>query len=48
MEKTKNKKLLIIIIAADHGMHSVGNEGNHGDFRFEDLIVPYVMIEGGK
>ncbi len=37
-----------IIITADHGMHSVGNEGNHGDFRFEDLIVPYVMIEGGK
>ena len=37
-----------IIITADHGMHSVGNEGNHGDFRFEDLIVPYVIIEGGK
>ncbi len=37
-----------IIITADHGMHSVGIEGNHGDFRFEDLIVPYVLIEGGK
>lgn len=37
-----------IIITADHGMHNVGNEGSHGDFRFEDLIVPYVIIEGGR
>ncbi len=37
-----------IIITADHGMHSVGIEGDHGDFRFEDLIVPYLIIEGGR
>lgn len=35
-----------IIISSDHGMHSVGDEGSHGDFRFEDLIVPYLIIEG--
>jgi 2,3-bisphosphoglycerate-independent phosphoglycerate mutase len=35
-----------IIITADHGMHSTSESGSHGEFRFEDLIVPYVIIEG--
>jgi len=35
-----------IIITADHGMHNTGESGSHGEFRFEDLIVPYIVIEG--
>lgn len=35
-----------IIITADHGMHSKGSSGDHGEFRFEDLIVPYIVTEG--
>jgi hypothetical protein len=37
-----------IIITADHGMHAVGNAGNHGDFLYQDMIVPYIMSKGGK
>jgi hypothetical protein len=37
-----------VIIVADHGMHSTEEGGNHGVFRFEDLIVPYIVSEGGR
>jgi hypothetical protein len=37
-----------IIMTSDHGMHDSGSGGNHGDFRFEDLVVPYLIFEGGK
>lgn len=30
-----------IIITSDHGMHNTLDGGNHGEFRYEDLIVPY-------
>jgi hypothetical protein len=36
-----------IIMTSDHGIHSTGSGGYHGDFRFEDLIVPYLIFEGG-
>jgi hypothetical protein len=35
------------IIVSDHGMHSMAGEGSHGLFCFEDLIVPYIIAEGG-
>lgn len=38
----------VVIITSDHGMHSTRNGGNHGVFRFEDLIVPYIVTEGGR
>ncbi|WDV45630.1 alkaline phosphatase family protein [Clostridiaceae bacterium M8S5] len=34
-----------VIITADHGMHSTESGGTHGDFRYEDLIVPYMIID---
>jgi hypothetical protein len=37
-----------VIITSDHGMHKTEEGGNHGDFRYEDLIVPYLLTEGGK
>ncbi|NLZ39281.1 MAG: hypothetical protein GX893_06710 [Firmicutes bacterium] len=37
-----------VIILADHGMHSTEDAGNHGEFRYEDLIVPYIIAEGGR
>ncbi|WZL72376.1 alkaline phosphatase family protein [Clostridiaceae bacterium 35-E11] len=37
-----------VIITSDHGMHKTNKEGGHGSFRYEDLIVPYIMLEGGK
>lgn len=37
----------IVIITSDHGMHSTNEGGNHGDFRYEDLIVPYIITDGG-
>ena len=37
-----------VIMTADHGMHSVEDYGDHGDFRHEDLFVPYVIVDGGK
>lgn len=34
-----------VIITSDHGMHSNANgEGYHGDFIYEDMIVPYLVI----
>lgn len=35
----------ITIITADHGMHIIDEAGDHGDFRHEDLIVPYIIIK---
>lgn len=32
-----------VIITADHGMHDTQDGGDHGDFRYEDLIVPYAI-----
>lgn len=37
-----------IIITADHGMHKIEDYGDHGDFRYEDLFVPYIVVEGGN
>lgn len=36
-----------VIITADHGMHTTDEGGNHGSFRYEDMIVPYLLTEGG-
>jgi len=36
-----------IIITSDHGMHSTDNGGDHGQFRYEDMVVPYIIIDGG-
>lgn len=33
-----------IILTADHGMHDTNDGGNHGECRFEDMIVPYFII----
>jgi len=33
-----------VIITADHGMHSMEEGGDHGDFRYEDLMVPYLVF----
>ncbi len=35
-----------VIITADHGMHSVPDGGSHGEFRYEDMIVPYIICQG--
>lgn len=32
-----------VILVSDHGMHSSGEEGNHGVFRYEDMFVPYII-----
>lgn len=32
-----------IILTADHGMHKKGDEGTHGFFRYEDIIIPYLI-----
>jgi len=37
-----------IIITTDHGMHEVEDGGSHGEFRCEDMIVPFGIFEGGK
>lgn len=36
-----------IIITSDHGMHSTDTGGDHGSFLYQDMIVPYLLIEGG-
>jgi len=33
-----------VIITADHGMHSTEDGGSHGEFRYEDMIVPYIVF----
>ncbi len=37
-----------VIITADHGMHTTKEGGSHGEFRSEDLLVPYIKGEGVK
>jgi len=37
-----------IIISADHGAHTTEDGGDHGEFRYEDLIVPYIIINRGN
>jgi len=37
-----------VIITSDHGMHSAKTAGDHGSFAYEDMIVPYMIIKGGK
>lgn len=37
----------LVIITCDHGMHSAESEGDHGLFRFEDMVVPYLIVRGG-
>lgn len=35
-----------IIITSDHGIHETpSGEGANGEFRFEDMFVPYIIIE---
>jgi len=36
-----------VIITSDHGMHSTAYGGDHGEFRYEDMVVPYIIIDGG-
>ena len=37
-----------VIITADHGMHSTKDAGDHGQFRYENMIVPFIVMEGGQ
>lgn len=36
-----------VIITADHGLHETEAGGTHGSFVAEDLLVPYVICDGG-
>lgn len=36
-----------VIITADHGMHSTKDGGSHGEFRYEDMVIPYITSDGG-
>lgn len=36
-----------VIITADHGLHPSGDGGSHGAFSSEDMIVPYIITQGG-
>jgi hypothetical protein len=33
-----------VVVTADHGMHSTEDGGSHGEFRYEDMIVPYIVF----
>jgi hypothetical protein len=37
-----------VYILADHGMHAKGDLGYHGVFRYEDMVVPFIITEGGQ
>ncbi len=37
-----------VIILADHGMHKTSEGGDHGEFRVEDMFIPYLIIDGGQ
>ncbi|WP_461204697.1 alkaline phosphatase family protein [Clostridium sp. DL1XJH146] len=37
-----------VIITADHGMHTTSDGGSHGEFRNEDMYIPYILINGEK
>ncbi|MGI5838680.1 MAG: alkaline phosphatase family protein [bacterium] len=34
-----------IIVLSDHGMHRTEDGGSHGEFRSEDMFVPYIVYE---
>lgn len=34
------------IILSDHGMHKTTDGGSHGQIRYEDMNVPYMVVEG--
>lgn len=36
-----------VIIVSDHGMHTTQKGGDHGTFTSEDMIVPYIIAQGG-
>jgi len=44
IEKLVEKWDGVIIITSDHGMHPDDTGGSHGQFRYEDLVVPYILI----
>lgn len=33
-----------LIISADHGMHETADGGSHGEFRYEDIMIPYISV----
>jgi len=35
-----------VYILSDHGMHRQNNEGYHGIFRYEDMVVPFITVKG--
>ncbi len=37
-----------VIVTADHGLHKTEGGGSHGFFCREDMVVPYIITEGGK
>jgi len=37
-----------VIIVSDHGMHETISGGDHGEFRSEDMFIPYIIIDGGN
>jgi hypothetical protein len=37
-----------VYILADHGMHVKEDMGYHGVFRYEDMVVPFIITEGGQ
>ncbi|MEG1390226.1 MAG: alkaline phosphatase family protein [Angelakisella sp.] len=37
-----------IFVVSDHGMHKTTDGGGHGNFCYEDMIVPYFTVTGGK
>ncbi len=36
------------VVISDHGMHAVGEAGSHGEFRAEDMFVPFITYDGAK
>lgn len=37
-----------VIVTADHGMHPTPDGGSHGEFRYEDMFVPYIVFSPGQ
>lgn len=37
-----------VIITSDHGLHATETAGTHGRLCSEDMIVPYIIVKGGK
>ncbi len=37
-----------VVIVSDHGMHNTATGGSHGEFRAEDMLIPYMILDGGK